>query len=162
MAKSRTAVLVIDMIKGMERWIPRRRMEGILPSLAKLLDRFRAKGIPIIYLVHTPLGKRGTTFYDEVRPLAADHVVTKEHYSGFYNTCLDSLLRRLDVKKLVIAGVSTHWCVLTTAVDASYRDYKLTLVTDCTTSPSDGLQRSAIRWLADAIDIEFTTSNRLP
>lgn len=69
---------------------------------------------------------------DALTPHAEDFVVDKNRYSAFYGTPLDSYLRSLDIRNLVICGVTTNVCVETTARDASQRDYRTVIVRDAT------------------------------
>ena len=76
-----------------------------------------------------------TDIVDELRPQAGDTVIYKTRYSGFYETELDSTLKSLGVKALIVVGVSTSVCVESTLRDAMYRDYRCLLVSDCTAEP---------------------------
>lgn len=159
--KPKSAVIVIDMINGMERWIPKATMKGLLPRISHVLEAARAKGMPIIYIIHSPLGKAGTRIYRELTPYSTDFIVTKEHYSSFYNTKLDALLKKLKVNQLLITGVSTHWCVLTTTVDASYRGYRLVLLKDCVAAPTNKWHKWAIKWLEDTVEVAVKASKEI-
>lgn len=159
MAKS--AVIVIDAIKGMERWVPKERMKQILPNIATAIKNAHEKKIPVIYIIHKPLGKSGTKIYEQVKPTASDYRINKNEFSSFYKTNLEALLRKLKVKRLIITGVSTHWCVMTTAVDASYRRYEIVLLDDCVTAPDDKWHNWAIKWMQNTFDLTITTSKRL-
>jgi len=64
----------------------------------------------------------------DVRP--ADEVVVKKRYSAFFGTDLDARLARHAPTHLVLAGVNTHACVRTTAIDAYQRDYRVVLAVD--------------------------------
>jgi len=155
----KTAILVIDMINGMEQWIPKKNMLGLLPNIKKVLATAHAKKIPVIYVVHTPLGKKGTESYNEIKKTSFDYLITKKQYSAFFETNLEKLLKKLGVKKLILIGVSTHWCILSTALDASYRGYEITLMQDCIAAPTKKWHNLAIKWMKDTFDIELTTSN---
>ena len=62
------------------------------------------------------------------------NVVTKNRYSGFFNTDLAQRLERLNPDKLVICGVCTDICVLHTTSDARNRDYTVEVPRDCVAS----------------------------
>ena len=68
----------------------------------------------------------------ELVPEPADFVIDKNRYSAFYGTPLASILTSLDIRHLVICGVTTNICVETTARDASQRDYRTVVVADAT------------------------------
>ncbi|MCU1367725.1 MAG: rutB 1, partial [Ilumatobacteraceae bacterium] len=53
------------------------------------------------------------------------------HYSGFFETELDELLREREFSSLIFTGCTTSVCVESTLRDAFYRDYRCLLFTDC-------------------------------
>jgi len=53
-------------------------------------------------------------------------------YSGFFETCLETLLRNLGIKNLVVVGFAANACVQATLTNALYRNYRLVLLRDCT------------------------------
>ncbi|UCG95550.1 MAG: cysteine hydrolase [archaeon] len=156
----KTALIIIDMINGMEKWISKNRMKKTITNLKLVVEKARKKKIPIIYVVHKPLGKGRIKIYDEIKPVKNDKIVFKNNYSSFYKTKLDEILKRKKIKNLVIAGVSTHWCVLTTVVDASYRNYKITLLDDCTAAPSKRWENFAKEWLDNTLTLGIKKSNQ--
>jgi ureidoacrylate peracid hydrolase len=76
-----------------------------------------------------------TKIVNELKPQADDIEVWKTRYSGFYQTDLDSVLRRLNTKYLVITGCTTCVCVESTMRDAMFRDYSCVLLADCAAEP---------------------------
>ena len=70
---------------------------------------------------------------------------------------LDSILRSLDVKKVVITGVLTHLCCASTARDAFMHDYETYIVVDGTASETEILHMSALRTLAHGFAVPVTT-----
>jgi nicotinamidase-related amidase len=74
---------------------------------------------------------------DELVPAAQDTRVDKYRISGFWDTPLDSILRNLQIRTLLFAGVNTDQCVLCSLQDANFLGYGCILVSDCcaTTSP---------------------------
>jgi len=84
-----------------------------------------------------------TDIVPELKPQAADVVLYKHRFSGFYQTDLDAILKRLDIKYLIVTGVTTSVCVESTIRDAMFRDYLCVLLSDCTGEPiGEGLARS--------------------
>jgi nicotinamidase-related amidase len=75
---------------------------------------------------------------DELEPAAEDTRVDKYRISGFWDTPLDGILRNLQMRTLLFAGVNTDQCVLCSLTDANFLGYGCVLVSDCcaTTSPS--------------------------
>ena len=47
----------------------------------------------------------------------------KTRFSGFYQTDLDTTLKRLAIKYLIVTGCTTSICVESTVRDAMFRDY---------------------------------------
>lgn len=67
-----------------------------------------------------------------VEPQPGDHYVRKHFYSGFFETRLESLLRNLGIHNLICVGFVADACLLTTIVDAVFRNFKVILLRDCT------------------------------
>jgi ureidoacrylate peracid hydrolase len=76
-----------------------------------------------------------TDILPELAPKAGDTVVYKNRFSGFYQTDLDSILKRLGVRYLIVTGCTTSVCVESTIRDAMFRDYSCVLLADCTGEP---------------------------
>jgi nicotinamidase-related amidase len=84
-----------------------------------------------------------------------DHFVIKPKHSAFFHTPLDLLLQHLGVHTVVIAGIAGDSCVLSTALDAHMRDYRVRIVQAACASASDARQRCAWSVLSDNIDDVF-------
>ncbi len=67
-----------------------------------------------------------------VEPKPGEYIVRKQMYSGFFETCLESLLRNLKIKNLVVVGFAANACVLGTLNDALYRNFRILLLRDGT------------------------------
>ena len=79
----------------------------------------------------------------ELTPEPGDVVLYKHRFSGFFETELDAVLRRLGTKQLMVTGCTTSICVESTIRDAMFRDYSCVLLEDCTGEPiGHDLQRS--------------------
>ncbi len=77
-----------------------------------------------------------TDIVDELKPQADDFVIYKHRYSGFYQTDLDSTLKKLGIQHLIITGCTTSVCVESTVRDAMFRDYSCVLLEDCMSQPT--------------------------
>ena len=77
-----------------------------------------------------------TDILEELKPQAADLVIYKHRFSGFYQTDLDATLRKLGIKYLIITGCTTSVCVEATVRDAMFRDYSCVLLQDCMSQPT--------------------------
>lgn len=82
-------------------------------------------------------GSGGAAVLDGLRVEANDIAVDKYRMSGFWDTELDSILRALQVRHLLLCGVNVDQCVYATLIDAACAGYDCLLVTDAsaTTSP---------------------------
>src|SRR5437879_1796651 len=76
-----------------------------------------------------------TDIVNELEPQPDDIVLYKHRYSGFYQTDLDNVLKRLNIKFLVFTGCTTSVCVESTVRDAMFRDYCCLLLEDCMAEP---------------------------
>jgi len=76
-----------------------------------------------------------TEIVPELAPEPDDIVLYKHRYSGFYETDLDSVLKRRSIKSLIFTGCTTSVCVESTIRDAMFRDYTSLLLADCTAEP---------------------------
>src|SRR5260221_264756 len=81
--------------------------------------------------IKTPDGKEGrvlirdtwgTDILSSLTPQAADIVIYKHRFSGFYQTELDSVLKKANIKHLIFTGCTTSVCVESTIRDAAFRD----------------------------------------
>ena len=78
----------------------------------------------------------GAAVVDELVKAHTDISIDKFRMSGFYDTCLDSVLRNLDIKTVLFAGVNADQCVLATLMDANFLGYDCVLLEDCTATTS--------------------------
>jgi ureidoacrylate peracid hydrolase len=76
-----------------------------------------------------------TEIIPALTPQASDIVLYKHRFSGFYQTDLDAILKRLGAKSLIVTGCTTSICVESTIRDAMFRDYSCALLADCTGEP---------------------------
>ncbi len=151
--------------------------KDILANLKKLIGKCRRLGMPIIYftqayrldgsnvglagalsnLEYPPNGcvagegTVGAKIFDEVKPRKNDILIKKCRYSGFYATDLDSILRQLDRDTLLITGVVTDCCVSTTAFDAFQRNFKVIIISDCTSARSEEAHNITLKTLARVV-----------
>ncbi len=76
-----------------------------------------------------------TDIVDRLKPMSNDIVLYKSRFSGFYKTELDSVLKRLNIRYLIVTGCTTSVCVESTVRDAIFRDYSPIVLEDCTAEP---------------------------
>lgn len=93
----------------------------------------------------------------ELAPQPADETVDKYGYGAFYGTDLDSRLRTLGVRSLVITGTVTQICVEETAREAFHHGYRTTILSDCVSSYAADLHAATLKnfalkfgWVTDS------------
>lgn len=91
---------------------------------------------------HVMEGTRWTEFVTEVLP--EDLVVHKKRLSSFVATDLDLLLRNLRKNTLVIEGIFTDACDLSTALDAANLDYHVLIPRDVARGSSEEMEDAAL------------------
>ena len=96
-----------------------------------------------------------TDIVKELTPHADDVVVYKHRFSGFFQTDLDAILKKLGVKHLIVTGCTTSVCVESTIRDAMFRDYTAVLLGDCTAEPI-GHEFPRSNHMASLLTIEST------
>jgi nicotinamidase-related amidase len=154
-AHGHTALLILDMISDFrfQGWRPvLAAARAIAPRIARLAARTRAAGMPVIYVNDTAgqwesdqaafvqhrlaAGTRGRDVVRIVAPAPQDYFIFKLRHSGFYGTPLPQLLEKLGTRRLILTGITSHQCVLFTAMDAYVRDFQLVIPRDCVAAGS--------------------------
>jgi ureidoacrylate peracid hydrolase len=140
----------------------------VIPALARLLESARAAGMLVVFVqaiydaqyLSAPMRERnkrrqvemprcltgswGADFHG-VRPAPGEPVVIKHRYSAMLNTELDAVLKRCGISSLLLTGVATDTCVESTARDAYFMDYYVTLVADCCGAFNEGDHLGALK-----------------
>jgi nicotinamidase-related amidase len=178
--KSRTAVLVLDMISDFDFEDGERIARRSLPiarRISSLKQRARRARVPVIY-VNDCAGRWRSDFPTYVRhcsrpeslggeiatllaPEPRDYCVLKPKHSGFFQTALDTLLSLMGAKQLIITGVSSHQCVLFTANDAYVRDLRLMIPQDCISARSPSDTRLALRYFTSVLHADVRPAAQL-
>lgn len=79
-------------------------------------------------------GNRDTELVDELVPLENEVQIHKHRFSTFYDTAFDEYLRELGADTLIIVGITTANCMISTARDGWDKNYKIIVVADSATS----------------------------
>ncbi|WP_242557944.1 cysteine hydrolase [Pandoraea capi] len=107
--------------------------EGIGLSCAQKMNPFAQEALGSRVLEK---GSWGARIVDELEQAADDIHIDKFRISGFPDTGLDSILRRLGIDTLIFAGVNVDQCVLATLMDATFLGYDAMLLEDCVATSS--------------------------
>ena len=145
-----TALIVIDLQKGIVGFPTVHPIGGVLASATVLTAAFRRRGLPVVLVNATgvapgrtershSLQGLPTDWADLVPELNAqpnDLLVTKRTWGAFTNTDLEAQLKALGVTQLVLAGVATSIGVESTARHAYELGFNVTLALDAMTDLS--------------------------
>jgi nicotinamidase-related amidase len=75
-------------------------------------------------------GHGGDELDSHLVPLPGEPIMKKHRFSSFYGTALNEYMKRAGADTLIIAGVSTANCMLTTAIDGANQDIKVICLAD--------------------------------
>ncbi|MBI5894256.1 MAG: cysteine hydrolase, partial [Deltaproteobacteria bacterium] len=116
-------LLIIDMLKDfVEDGAPLevKPARKIVKNIKLQIDEARKQGIPIIYVCdnhqkddpefrlwprHAVQGTKGAEVVDDIMPKKGDTIVYKKTYSGFFETELDDVLKKIGIDEVIITGV---------------------------------------------------------
>ena len=134
----KTALLIIDVQVGMfTSDKPIYDGEMLLERLAALIHKASLAHIPVIFVqncgsagdVLQP-GAPGFPIHHRIAPKPDDLVVYKRHPDAFQDTTLQSELEKQGIRRLVVAGLNTAYCIDTTCRRANSLGYEVILVKD--------------------------------
>ncbi|HEU5375678.1 MAG TPA: cysteine hydrolase family protein [Ktedonobacteraceae bacterium] len=132
-----TALVVIDAQIGVvgEAY----HHDEVLANIQMLLGRARSSGTPIIYVQHNEQSgmEPGTPLWQihpTVTPREGEPIVQKESPDSFHGTRLQEELEARGIKRLVITGGQTQYCVDTTVRRAVAQGYDVLLASDAHTT----------------------------
>jgi nicotinamidase-related amidase len=143
----RSALIVIDLQKGIVGRRTVHPMAGVLKNAALLADAFRRHRLPVV-LVNVDGGAPGRTeqnrsmgerpadwaeLVPELSRQPSDHTVTKRTWGAFTNTDLAEYLKKEGVTQVVVVGVATSMGVESTARSAYELGLNVTLAVDAMT-----------------------------
>lgn len=97
-------------------------------------------------------GSFGQGLVAELEP--ADFLVEKVAYSAFYQSRLEWILRRQEIRTLVVGGIVTQGGVASTLRDAQLREFDLVLLEDGCASFDEAAHEAALRSLGAIAKLE--------
>jgi nicotinamidase-related amidase len=164
-------LIVIDMLNDFLReWEPARR-DRLVQAINELIGLVRTASYPVLWVrqefepdlqdaflemrakqIHTVIkGTEGCQILAALDVAPTDRVIVKKRYSAFFGTNLDSILTELAPDSIILAGINTHACIRTTAIDAYQRDFAVVLASDCVDSYDDEHHAISLRYMKDKI-----------
>lgn len=152
--KTKTAILIMDYQNEIVARLPEERQKPLLQAAKKVLRAARRDRLPVIYVIvcfrdgypevsprnkvlssikesgRLREGTAGAEIHAEVAPEPDEVVVTKRRAGAFSATELETILRAKGINTLVLLGIATSGCVLSTVRWAADMDYELVVLSD--------------------------------
>jgi nicotinamidase-related amidase len=169
-------LIVIDMLNDfLDKW-NRSDRDRLVDAINELVQIVRQADLPVIWVrqefesdlsdafpemrqkkIHVAIkGTSGSEFDARLKVSPSDMVIVKKRYSAFFGTGLDEVLDRLRPDGLILAGINTHACIRTTAIDAYQRDWPLILASDCVDSYDREHHRVTLNYMKDKLALLMT------
>ncbi len=165
------------MSPGISSGYLQRVRDTVIPSIQRLLTRFRETGAAIVFTAvgtetkdsndlpgwlrsfdDMGLGTLGSKIWPPVGdsswvvdpifdPQPGEVVINKRSAGAFATTDLEQQLRAKNIDAVVVTGVATDVCVSTTAREAADRNFKVVVVSDACTTISEQLHKANLETL---------------
>jgi len=179
-ASGATGLLVVDMIScwdfpDAEKLLP--VAAAVSRRIAALKRRCKVAGVPVIYandnrgrwrsdfnaLVELSIacGGRAAKITTTLLPDHDDYFVLKPQQSAFVATPLEKLLGVLRINRLIVTGVASDQCVLSTATDARMRGLEVLIPRDCTGTQTERRQAMLMAQCPEVFGIATTPGSRI-
>jgi len=162
--EERPVLLIIDMVKDN---LDEARPVPITPLARKLFDPinrltgvFRNASWPVVFATdafetgdfifkgkmkpHSLAGTPGAEPAPELDRRPEDLWLPKPRFSAFFRTGLEDWLKARGVTLCAVAGITTNFCVLATAMDALCCDLKAVILEDCTTAATEDIHKQTL------------------
>ena len=163
-SSDRPCLLIIDMVKDN---LDESRPVPITPLARRLFDpinrltkAFRKASWPVVFATdafevggfifkgkmkpHSLAGTPGAEPAAELDRHPEDLWLPKPRFSAFFRTGLEEWLRARGVTLCAVAGITTNFCVLITAMDALCCDFKVVILENCTTAATESIHRQTL------------------
>lgn len=175
----KTALLVVDMQNGFLKpgtpiYLP--NSEKIIPATKRLAETCRDAGMLVVFtqMYHhypprayfsvfpdrkvdeLPFLREGSPWVDvheDFKPLRGYTMMRKQRYGSFTNSELEWILSGKGIETVIISGVTTNVCCLSTAMQAFERGYYVIFTSDCTATYDDVRHEGTLR----TVDHSFGT-----
>ena len=160
-----TAVLIMDYQNDIVSMMPEQARKPLLDKAHSILRRAREAHVQVIYVVvrfrtgypevsaqnkrfsviresgRLREGSLGAEIHTRIAPQPGDIVVTKRRTGAFSTTDLESILRAKRITTLLMFGISTSGCVLSTVRWAADMDYQIIVASDACADIDDEVHR---------------------
>jgi len=135
-----TVLLVVDVQTSMIEKHPYRE-EILLTNINTVISLCRENNIEVIYVRHDggigdelERGTEGWQIYKAIAPLDGDRIFDKNFNSAFRNTGLKEYLDSRNIKKIILTGLQTEYCIDTTCKVAFEYGYEVVIPEETTST----------------------------
>jgi nicotinamidase/pyrazinamidase len=162
--EEKPALLIIDMVKDnldVRRPVPVTPLaRELFHPINSLIRAFRKASWPVVFATdafaagdfifrgkmrpHSLAGTTGAEVAAELDRRPEDLWLPKPRFSAFFRTGLEGWLKARGITLCAVAGITTNFCVLTTAMDALCCDFKTVILADCTTAATESIHRQTL------------------
>lgn len=152
------------------RWAPffKRMNDVVIPNTKKLVEDARARGVEVIFAriaclkpdgrdrslsqkkpgfnyLLLPKDREDSFVVPELQPREDEITVLKTTDSALTGTNLRLLLRNMDIKDVVVAGIFTDQCVSSTVRSLADESFGVVVVDDCCAAASAELHENELK-----------------
>lgn len=148
--------------------------DATVNNAQRVLEACRVKGYPIVHVkvardpegvqchpfdlrdengkpIYSVKGTKNAEIIDELKPISGELIVEKQRFSAFYQTNIELILQGLKADHLIMMGVFTDSCFLTSVYDAFTRGYTISIVKDACTAGTEAAHKTSILDMANWI-----------
>lgn len=154
--------VINDFVKNKEGPLYCPQGERATEKIATMVGWFHAMNQHVIYVhdshrkqdaefllrpIHALSGTWGAELVDELKACkqVQDYHILKRRHSAFSYTDLDLYLREEKIEEVVLVGGMTNVSIRSTASDAFYQAYKVTVISDCCYSCTEDLHLAGLK-----------------
>lgn len=133
-----SALLIVDAQNGV--FNSAYKKDEIIEKIDQMISKARVANTPIIWVQHVDaeleMGSEEWAIVARLKQSPHDYYIEKSYNSAFEDTNLKTLLMDLGVKKIILVGASTNWCIRSTAYAALEKGFDVCIISDAHTTES--------------------------
>ncbi len=136
-----SAVLVIDVQTVLFDPQPQPfERDQVISRINQVTEWAHGAGVTVIFVQHEKpdsviaYGSEGWSLQGELLVTPQDHRIGKQTPDSFLNTELDELLKKHQIKHLIVCGYASEFCIDTSIRSAAALGYDITLLADAHTT----------------------------
>ena len=136
--RKKTAVICMDYQIMNLGALPKEKANMLISNANKVMAAARKKGVQVIF-IEIQKGERTpeTEIHPQMVRLPGELVFTKKKSAPFSTTNFDEKMKKAGIDTLVIMGIYTGGCVVSTVKWAAEMDYNMFVLSDCCAEHDD-------------------------